>query len=123
MPPKIPHPGAIALNPYDVLEVDRSATNAEITKAMARALKRRQYPAEAIASARKRLMNPQERLLADYLLPQHPQEIQPFESQDFSHFEAPQPPLEFLPEFDTFDSAIADRRVGESLSDFPNHYP
>jgi hypothetical protein len=58
-----------APNPYDVLEVSSGASNEEITKAFALAMKHRKYPPDAIALARKSLMNPQERIIADYLRP------------------------------------------------------
>ena len=39
-------------NPYDVLGVSQAASNAEITKAFALAMKRREYSTEAIAKAK-----------------------------------------------------------------------
>lgn len=62
----------IAQNPYKILGVSRLASNAEITKAFSVAMKERKYPPEAIAKARKSLMNPDERILADYLSPAIP---------------------------------------------------
>ena len=64
----MPQP-SITPNPYDVLEVSPGASNKEITVAFAMAMKRRKYPVDAIAVARKSLMNPQERIIADYLRP------------------------------------------------------
>jgi hypothetical protein len=62
----------IAQNPYKILGVSRLASNAEITKAFSVAMKERKYPPDRIAKARKSLMNPDERILADYLSPDIP---------------------------------------------------
>ena len=59
----------IVENPYKVLAVSPLASNAEITKAFAVAMKQRKYPPDQIAKARKSLMNPDERIIADYLSP------------------------------------------------------
>jgi hypothetical protein len=59
----------ISENPYKILGVSPLASNAEITKAFGMAIKQRKYPADAIARARKSLMNPDERIIADYLNP------------------------------------------------------
>jgi hypothetical protein len=59
----------ISENPYKILEVSPLASNAEITKAFAQAIKQRKYPPDEIARARKSLMNPDERIIADYLNP------------------------------------------------------
>ena len=59
----------IVENPYKVLAVSPLASNAEITKAFAVAMKQRKYPPDQIAKARKSLMNPDERIVADYLSP------------------------------------------------------
>jgi hypothetical protein len=59
----------ISENPYKILGVSPLASNAEITKAFGMAMKQRNYPADAIARARKSLMNPDERIIADYLNP------------------------------------------------------
>lgn len=57
------------LNPYDVLDISPACDPKEIPQAFAKAMKQRKYPVDAIAKARKRLMNPKERLVADYLRP------------------------------------------------------
>ena len=44
---------SITPNPYDVLEVSPGASDKEITVAFAMAMKRRKYPPDAIALARK----------------------------------------------------------------------
>jgi len=106
-------------NPYDVLGVSQAASNAEITKAFAMAMKRKEYSPDAIAKARKSLMNSQERLIADYLRPLLPL-INRFKREDFSTLEVPAPSLSFLPEFDGLEEAIAqinqisetDKRLG-----------
>jgi curved DNA-binding protein CbpA len=59
-------------NPYQILGVSRLASDAEITKAFSQAMKARKYPPDAIARARKSLMNPNERMMADYLSPNIP---------------------------------------------------
>ena len=59
----------IVENPYRVLAVSPLASNAEITKAFGVAMKQRKYPPDIIAKARKSLMNPDERIIADYLSP------------------------------------------------------
>ncbi len=113
---------SIKPNPYDVLEVSPGASNKEITVAFAMAMKRRKYPPDAIALARKSLMNPQERIIADYLRPIITP-IQRFRRSDLSALDAPAPKLEFLAEFNGLEQAIADldnvaesdRRLGESL--------
>ncbi len=62
----------IVQNPYKILGVSRLASDAEITKAFSVAMKERKYPPDAIAKARKSLMNPDERTIADYLSPAIP---------------------------------------------------
>ena len=59
----------IVENPYKILAVSPLASNAEITKAFGVAMKQRKYPPDLIAKARKSLMNPDERIIADYLSP------------------------------------------------------
>ncbi|MBE9116949.1 molecular chaperone DnaJ [Lusitaniella coriacea LEGE 07157] len=110
-------------NPYDVLGVAPTASNAEIIKAFAMAIQRRNYSADAIAKARKSLMNPQERLVADYLRPQLPQRIPPFEVEDLSDLENLELNFTLLSQWDGLDRAIAnassvteiDQRVGAKL--------
>lgn len=105
---------SITPNPYDVLEVSPGASNKEITVAFAMAMKRRKYPPDAIALARKSLMNPQERIIADYLRPIIGT-VKRFKRSDFSALDTPAPKLEFLPEFDGLEQAIADSdKVSES---------
>ena len=113
---------SITPNPYDVLEISPGASNKEITVAFAMAMKRRKYPPEAIAVARKSLMNPEERIVADYLRPII-RPIQRFKRSDLSVLNTPAPKLEFLPEFNGLERAIADvdkvsqsdRLLGKSL--------
>lgn len=101
-------------NPYDVLEVSPGASNKEITVAFTMAMKRRKYLPDAIALARKSLMNPEERIIADYLRPIIGN-IQRFKRSDFSALGTPAPKLEFLTEFDGLEQAIADsNKVSES---------
>lgn len=105
---------SITPNPYDVLEVSPGASNKEITVAFAMAMKRRKYPPDAIAIARKTLMNSDERIIADYLRPII-RPIQRFKRSDLSALNTPAPKLEFLTEFDDLEQAIADRdKVSQS---------
>lgn len=109
-------------NPYDVLEVSPEASNQEITLAFATAMKRRQYSPNAIAIARKSLINPQERIIADYLRP-NMTTIQRFKHSDFSTLNTPTPKLEFLPEFYSLEAAtsesdrisLVEQRLGKIL--------
>ena len=100
-------------NPYDVLEVSSGASNKEITVAFAMAMKRRQYPPDAIALARQSLMNPEERIIADYLRPIIGT-VKRFKRSDLFALDRLAPKLEFLSEFDCLDSAIADIGISES---------
>lgn len=109
-------------NPYDILEVSPTASEAEITKAFALAMKRRKYPVEAIAKARKSLMNPEERVIADYLRPILPL-VQRFKHIHIVEENSPEIQIDFLPDFDTLKSATLkvnqaseiDRRLGEAI--------
>ncbi|MEB3886228.1 molecular chaperone DnaJ [Lyngbya sp. CCY1209] len=109
-------------NPYQVLDVSPSASKGEITKAFAIAMKRKKYPPDIIARARKALMNEKERLIADYLHPVLPP-IQRFKRQDFSELERPMPVVEMIPEFDDLRGAIAaenqsgdaDKKLGKKI--------
>ena len=56
-------------NPYDILGVPQAASKAEIIKAKAVAMKRKQYPMEVIAKAEKSLLKSEERIIADCLHP------------------------------------------------------
>jgi hypothetical protein len=77
-------------------------------------MRHRKYPPDAIALARKSLMNPQERIIADYLRPIIGN-VKRFKRSDFSVLDAPTPKLEFLAEFDGLKQAISDsNRVSES---------
>lgn len=117
-----------APNPYEVLGVSPNASMAEIAKAFTVAMQQRKYPVDVIASSRKRLMNPRERLVADYLLPIPPSvsSVREFQRTDFSALFEPVSTLEFLSEFDRLEEALAvcaqvteiDKRLGETLSNF-----
>jgi hypothetical protein len=117
-----------APNPYEVLGVSQNASTAEIAKAFTVAMQQRKYPVDVIASSRKRLMNPRERLIADYLLPIPPSfsSVREFQRTDFSALFEPVQTVEFLSEFDGLEDASAssnevtevDKRLGETLSNF-----
>ncbi|MDZ8051650.1 MAG: molecular chaperone DnaJ [Aulosira sp. ZfuVER01] len=93
-------------NPYDILGISPAASKAEITKAVATAMKRKQYPVDIIAKAQKSLMKPEERIIADYLRPILAI-IKRFKYSDLSALEQPVPELVLLPEFDRLEQAIA----------------
>jgi hypothetical protein len=96
-----------AANAYDVLGVSQSASTSEITKSFAIAMKERKYSPDAIAKARKSLMNPEERIVADYLRPILPT-INRFKRQDFTALDEPVPSIDWLAEFDRLEETIAD---------------
>lgn len=54
-------------HPYQVLELDPTATNAEVLKAFATAMQRRQYSPDLLMRSRKILLDPADRAIADYL--------------------------------------------------------
>ncbi len=109
-------------NPYDILGVTPAASKAEITKAVALAMKHKEYPVDVIAKAQKSLMKPEERIIADYLRPILPT-IQRFKYSDLSALEKPAPTLLLLPEFDGLEQAIAEAAKEESLEREPLPMP
>lgn len=60
-------------NPYQVLELNQDATKEEIHKAFIKAqmenVKSKKYSGKEIMEAQKQLMNPEKRLVADFLFP------------------------------------------------------
>jgi hypothetical protein len=112
------NPNHNSLNPYDILGVSQAASKAEITKAVAVAMKRKQYPVDAIAKAQKSLMKSEERIIADYLRPVLPI-IKRFKSTDLSALNQPAPILALLSEFDGLESAIALAAKAERLEREP----
>ncbi|WP_330202152.1 Hsp70 family protein [Cyanobacterium sp. DS4] len=109
-------------NPYDVLEVSPAASNAEITKAFAMAMKKKKYNPKQIAEARKQLMDSQQRLIADFLRPNLPL-IQRLKYYDLSPLNEPIPMINLIPEFDNLDQAYQnteiiteeDKKIGQEL--------
>ncbi|MBD2386405.1 molecular chaperone DnaJ [Cylindrospermum sp. FACHB-282] len=101
-------------NPYDILGVSPAASKAEITKALATAMKRKQYPVAVIAKAQKSLMKPEERIIADYLRPILPP-IKQLQYSDLSKLDQPAPTLVLLPEFDGLEQAMAQAIQEEHL--------
>ncbi|MFQ4144146.1 molecular chaperone DnaJ [Chlorogloeopsis sp. ULAP02] len=93
-------------NPYDILGVSQAASKAEITKAVAVAMKRKQYPVDVIAKAQRSLMKSSERIIADYLRPILPT-VKRFKYSDLSALDQPQPALTLLSEFDGLEQAVA----------------
>ena len=55
------------MNPYKVLNITPEATPKDIVQASALALRNKEYSARDIAEARKRLMNPADRLVLDFV--------------------------------------------------------
>lgn len=94
-----------SVNPYDILSVSPAASKAEITKAVAIAMKRKEYPLQAIAEAQKSLMDSNKRIIADYLRPIL-LPIQRFKRQDFSGLALRTPDLTFLTSFETKNTEI-----------------
>jgi tetratricopeptide (TPR) repeat protein len=109
-------------NPYDILGVSQTASKAEITKAVALAMKRKQYPVDVIAKAQKSLMKSEERIIADYLRPILPT-INKFKTSDLSALTKPVPTLSLLSEFDGLDQAIAQAIEQENLEREPLPMP
>ncbi|BAY27691.1 hypothetical protein NIES2100_75160 [Calothrix sp. NIES-2100] len=105
-------------NPYDILGITPAASKAEITKAVAVAMKRKQYPIDMIAKAQKSLMKPEERIIADYLRPILPT-IKRFKNSDFSALSQPAPKLILLPQLDGLEQAIAQANQQERLEREP----
>ena len=101
-------------NPYHILGVSPAASKAEITKAVAVAMKRKQHPVDVIAKAQRSLMKSEERIIADYLRPIVPP-IKRFKSTDLSALEQSAPTLVLLSEFDGLEQAIAQATTEESL--------
>lgn len=96
------------LNPYDILGVSPGASKAEITKAVAMAMKRKEYPLKDIAEAQKSLMDSKQRLIADYLRPILTP-IKRFKRQDFSALDMPAPELSLLAEMTVTDGNMAEK--------------
>lgn len=55
------------MNPYEVLAINHDATPRDIIQAAAMALRERKYSAREVADARKQLMDPQARMILDFL--------------------------------------------------------
>ena len=105
-------------NPYDILGVSPAASKAEITKAVAVAMKRKQYPVDVIAKAQKSLIKSEERIIADYLRPILPI-IKRFKYSDLSTLEQPEPALILLSEFDGLEAALTKAAREEILEREP----
>jgi len=92
-------------NPYTILGVSQAASKAEINKAVAVAMKSKQYPVDVIAKAQKILISSEERIIADYLRPILPP-IKRFKYSNLSELGEPLPNLVVLPEFDGLEEAL-----------------
>lgn len=103
------------INPYEVLNVGPEASEVEITKAFALAMKAKKYSPDMIARARKSLSSPQERIIADYLRPILPL-VSRFKRQDLSELDTPAPELELLSEFIQHPAPEdIDKKLGERI--------
>lgn len=109
-------------NPYYILNLSQAASKTEITKAVALAMKEKQYSVDVIAKAQKSLMRTEERIIADYLLPRLP-DIQKFEYSDLSAVTKPAPTLNLLSQFDGLDTAIAQANQAENREREPLPIP
>lgn len=61
-------------NPYTILGISQDATNQEITRAVAVAMRNRIFSTHEIAKARKLLSTPASRLAADFTFPIFPKQ-------------------------------------------------
>ena len=117
------------VNPYDVLEISPTASNKEITIAFTMAMKRRKYSPKEIAQARKSLINPQTRIIADYLRPII-SPVKDFEKSDFSALDSSLESLDFLTEFNNLKQEISsldsisdsDKELGDNLFPVSNSF-
>ena len=109
-------------NPYDILGVSPAASKAEITKAMGIAMKRKEYPLQAIAAAQKSLLDSQKRIIADYLRPILPP-IKRFKRTDFSGIQTTAPELNLLPDFDATDLDIERQATNSIRNDIEPNLP
>lgn len=101
-------------NPYNILGVSPAASRAEIVRAVAVAMRRRQYPVDIIAKAQRSLMRSEERIIADYLRPILPT-VKRFKYSDLSVLNQPVPTLVLLSEFDGLERAITSATEAERL--------
>jgi hypothetical protein len=94
-------------DPYEVLDVSPGASNQEISAAMARAMKARRHDPRTIAEAQRTLLDPDRRLLADFLRPVLP-EVHRWKRFDLAGLEvaADEVALDELPGMDDLATAI-----------------
>jgi hypothetical protein len=93
------------MNSYDILEVSPSASISEIQAAVAKAMKSRKHSVKAIAEAQKALRDPQQRIIADFLLPVLPT-AKRLKRSDYSCLEQEPPQIKYLEQFDGLDEEI-----------------
>lgn len=108
------NPKPNSLNLYDILGVSPAASRAEIARAVAVAMRRRQYPVDIIARAQRSLLRSEERIIADYLRPILPT-VKRFKYTDLSALNQPVLALVLLSEFDVLERASASATEAECL--------
>jgi hypothetical protein len=86
-------------NPYDVLEISPAASDKEITQAFMIAMKKAKYTSGQIANARKILINPKERIIADILKPIIPT-VRRFRNFNINEYDVENFIWEILPDFE-----------------------
>lgn len=101
-------------NPYDILGVSPASSDDEIKQAFNIAMKQKKYHPKILTGSRNKLLNNEDRLVADYLLPVLPPILR-FKRYDLSELEEPAPELQLIEVFeqDTLDNFHA--KVMEDL--------
>lgn len=106
-------------NPYNILGVDRSASKGDIVKSVPLAMKQKRYPIKVIASTQKILLDPEKRLIADYLYPVL-LPVESFKTEDFTALSSPKIELKLLDDFDLGFNSLGDNVSQEILSLYEN---
>lgn len=106
-------------NPYNILGIDRSASKGDIVKSVPLAMKQKRYPIKVIASAQKVLLDPEKRLIADYLSPIiFP--VESFKIEDFTSLPSQKIELKLLDTFDLEFNSLGDNVSQEVSSLYAN---
>lgn len=102
------------INPYYILDISPMASKPEITQALAKAIKQKRYHVKVLADAQKTLLNPQKRIVADFLLPVLPSPKR-FQTTNYDKLDLPEPHLDFLHSFDELNHHLENERNIEAL--------